>query len=239
MKKINICRFKLNLKQCGSIAVVILVGIVLSFSQGCTLKSTYNEKVSELEACKAHDAEMTSKLVALQNTRNDLTEEIERRERESERMNELYVELLMDLKGEIDNSQLVIKQMKSGVNVNLPHDVLFASGSAEVTESGRKVLMKVGKELAELPYQTLVGGYTDNVPVSDNLAKQFPSNWELAGARAAAVVRVLEEAGVSSQQLRAVSMGENTPIASNDTPEGRAQNRRIVIRLRPVVIEEE
>mgnify|MGYP003573456796 CR=1 FL=1 len=238
MNKSIACCFKLNLKQCGTVTAVILMGIVLSLSQGCTLKSTYNDKVSELEACKAHDAEMTDKLVALQNTRNDLTAEIERRKKASERMNALYSELLMDLKGEIDNSQLVIKQMKSGVNVHLPHDVLFASGSAEVTEEGRKVLLHVGQELAELPYQTLVGGYTDNVPVSDNLAKQYPSNWELAGARAASVVRVLEEAGVSSQQLRAVSMGENMPVASNDTPEGRAENRRIVIRLRPVVPEE-
>jgi chemotaxis protein MotB len=238
MNKFVDCHFKLSLRQCGNIAALILVGIVFSLSQGCTLRSTYNDKVSELKACKAHDAEMTSKLVELQNTRNDLTEEIERRERESERMNALYVELLMDLKGEIDNSQLVIKQMKSGVNFHLPHDVLFSSGSAEVTEDGRKVLLHVGEELAELPYQTLVGGYTDNVPVSENLAKQYPSNWELAGARAAAVVRVLEEAGVANTRLRAISMGENMPIASNDTPEGRAQNRRIVIRLRPVVIEE-
>jgi len=238
MNKSIDCRFKVNLRQCGNIAAVILVGIVFSLSQGCTLKSTYNAKVTELEACQVHDAEMTNKLVQLQNTRNSLTEEIEARKKVASRMNNLYRELLTDLKMEIDNSQLVIKQMKSGVNVHLPHDVLFSSGSAEVTEDGRKVLLHVGAELAELPYQTLVGGYTDNVPVSANLVKQYPSNWELAGARAAAVVRVLEEAGVSSQQLRAISMGENMPVASNDTPEDRAQNRRIVIRLRPVVLDE-
>jgi chemotaxis protein MotB len=238
MNKSIACRFKLNIKQCGTFTVVILVGIVLSLSQGCTLRSTYNDKVSELDACNAHDAEMTDKLVALQNTRNDLTEELERRKQASERMNALYSELLMDLKGEIDSSQLVLKQMKSGVNVHLPQHVLFSSGSAEVTEDGRKVLLHVGAELAELPYQTLVGGYTDNIPVSANLAKQYPSNWELAGARAASVVRVLEEAGVSGPQLGAISAGKYKPIASNDTPEGRAQNRRIVIRLRPIVPEE-
>ena len=238
MNKSIACRFKLNLRQCGTITAVILVGIIFSFSQGCTLKSTYNAKVSELEACKDHDAEMTDRLIELQNTRNDLTEEIEKRKKASERMNALYSELLTDLKGEIDTNQLVIKQMKAGVNVHLPQHVLFSSGSAEVTESGRKVLLHVGEELSELPYQTFVVGFTDNVPISAHLAKQYPSNWELAGARAASVVRVLEEAGVSSPQLRALSMGENMPIASNDTPEGRAENRRIVIRLRPVVLEE-
>ncbi len=238
MNKSIDCRFKVILRQCGNIAAVILVGIVFSLSQGCTLKSTYNAKVTELEACQAHDAEMTNKLVQLQNTRNSLTEEIEARKKVAERMTAFYNELVSDLAGEIGNNQLTIKQMKSGVNVHLPHDVLFSSGSAEVTENGRKVLLHVGAELAELPYQTLVGGYTDNVPVSANLIKKYPSNWELAGARAAAVVRVLEEAGVSSQQLRAISMGENMPVASNDTAEGRAKNRRIVIRLRPVVLDE-
>ncbi|MBW2143788.1 MAG: OmpA family protein, partial [Deltaproteobacteria bacterium] len=58
---------------------------------------------------------------------------------------------------------------------------------------------------------------------------------ELAGARAAGVVRVLEEAGVAKERLRVLSLADNLPVASNDTPEGRAQNRRIAIRLRPVV----
>jgi chemotaxis protein MotB len=78
-------------------------------------------------------------------------------------------------------------------------------------------------------------GFTDNVPVGPNLAERFPSNWELAGARAASVVRVMEEEGIPAPQLVAVSRGETEPIASNDTAEGRAQNRRIDVRLRPVV----
>jgi len=217
------------------IVTVILTGIVLLFLQGCTLNSTHNKVVAELDACKAHDAEMTKKLVQLQNTRNSLTEEIEARKKGAQQMTEIYKELVSDLAGEIGNNYLTIKQMKSGVNVNLPHDVLFPSGSADLCDSGRKLLLKVGAELTEIPYQVIVGGFTDNVPVSDRLAKIYPTNWELAGARAASVVRVLEEAGVAKERLRALSLGENVPVASNDTPEGRAQNRRIAIRLRPVI----
>ena len=92
--------------------------------------------------------------------------------------------------------------------------------------------------MAEVPFQVIVGGYTDNVPVGKNLMAKYPTNWDLAAARAVEVVRVLENSGVPQEQLRAVSFGENMPIATNDSAEGRAQNRRIEIRLRPVVVVE-
>ena len=78
-------------------------------------------------------------------------------------------------------------------------------------------------------------GFTDNVPVGPQLRAQFPSNWEVAGARAASVVRLMQAEGVPAAQLVAVSQGENQPIASNATAEGRAQNRRIDVRIRPIV----
>lgn len=151
----------------------------------------------------------------------------------------LYEQLVNNLSNEMDRKEITIQQMQSGVVLNLPESVLFDSGSALVKQSGTKVLNKVAKELQDVPYQTIVGGFTDNVPISKSLAKQFPTNWDLAAARATSVVRLLEENGVPGGRLVAVSLGENQPVASNDTPEGRAQNRRIEIRLRPVVIEEE
>jgi chemotaxis protein MotB len=76
----------------------------------------------------------------------------------------------------------------------------------------------------------LVQGHTDDVPTRGGA---YPSNWELAGARAASVVRILVEQGVPPTRLAAVSLGDTQPIASNDTPEGRAANRRIEIQLVP------
>jgi chemotaxis protein MotB len=127
--------------------------------------------------------------------------------------------------------------MQSGVNLNLPEGILFDSGSAEVKKTGEIVLHKMAKELWDVPYQTIVVGFTDNVPVSKRLAEKFPSNWDLAAARATNVVRMLEESSVPKERLVVVSAGENQPVASNDTVEGRAQNRRIEIRLRPVIVE--
>ena len=76
-------------------------------------------------------------------------------------------------------------------------------------------------------------GNTDNVPVGPELRKLYPTNWELAGARAAEVVRLLADNGVDPATMRAVSRGPFDPIASNDTAEGRAENRRTEIVLRP------
>ena len=151
----------------------------------------------------------------------------------------VYEKLVKNLSSEVDRKEITIKQMQSGVTLHLPEGVLFDSGSAQVKKTGTKVLNKVAKELQDVPYQTIVGGFTDNVPISKKLAQQFPSNWDLAAARATSVVRLLENNGVPKGRLVAVSLGENQPVASNDTPEGRAQNRRIEIRLRPVVIEEQ
>ena len=126
--------------------------------------------------------------------------------------------------------------MKSGVKVNLANEILFPSGSAKLNATGMEVLQRAAAELKKSPYQTLVAGFTDDVAISNNLKDKFPSNWELAGARAASVVRLLEKEGVNSAQLVALSFGENQPVASNDTSEERSKNRRIEIILRPVAV---
>ncbi len=125
--------------------------------------------------------------------------------------------------------------LKDGLHLVLSEEILFPTGSDELNDTGREVLRRLVEELEQLPYQIAVIGYSDNVPVGPRLAARFPSNWELAGARAASVVRLFQGAGIPAQQLVVISRGEGQPIASNDTPEGRAENRRIEVRLRPVV----
>jgi len=146
----------------------------------------------------------------------------------------LYDDLVKELSSELDAKSIKIKEMKDGVNVNLAEDILFSSGSATLNDSGKKVITKVSQKLKDIPHQVIVAGFTDNVPIRGKLTQKFPTNWELAGARAASVVRLLEQEGVDRKKLTAVSFGENEPVESNDTPEGRAQNRRIEIRMRPV-----
>lgn len=151
-----------------------------------------------------------------------------------ERTSKLYDDLVSELSSELKANEIKISEMKDGVTVNLSQDILFPSGSATLNNEGVSVIKKVSTKLKNIPHQIIVAGFTDNVPIKGELAKIFPSNWELAGARAASVVRLLEKQGVDSNKLTAVSFGENKPVASNDDWKLRAQNRRIEIRLRPV-----
>lgn len=175
---------------------------------------------AELEAKQAALAETTQKLQATADY--------------MKKTDKLYDDLVNELSSELDAKTIKIKEMKDGVNVNLSEDILFPSGSATLNDSGKQVIKKVSAKLKDIPHQVIVAGFTDNIPIRGTLTKIFPTNWELAGARAASVVRLLESEGVDSNKLTAVSYGENQPVESNDTAEGRSQNRRIEIRLRPV-----
>lgn len=148
--------------------------------------------------------------------------------------NKLYDDLVKELSTELKANEIKIQEIKDGVTVNLSQDILFPSGSATLNDSGRDVIKKVSNKLKDIPHQIIVAGFTDNVPIKGDLTKIFPTNWELAGARAASVVRLLEKYGVDSDKMTAVSYGENKPVASNADWQSRKLNRRIEIRLRPV-----
>ena len=92
---------------------------------------------------------------------------------------------------------------------------------------------KVVPQLNTASYTVDVVGSTDNVPIGPELADRYPTNWELAGARAALVTRHLQAGGVDPTAMSAVSNGQYHPVASNDTPEGRAKNRNVALLLRP------
>ncbi len=165
--------------------------------------------------------------------RGDLSSSRERlanREAEIEKMRSTYDVLVSDLEDEVAAGQIQIEQLRSGLAMNLSEEILFASGSAALNASGAAVLRKVGGRLNDLQHAVVVRGHTDDVPI----AGRYPSNWELAAARASAVVRLLTEVGVDPARLTVVSRAEYEPVASNETREGRARNRRIEIRLEPV-----
>jgi chemotaxis protein MotB len=108
---------------------------------------------------------------------------------------------------------------------------LFPSGKAKLSREGRGALAQVAGVLAEIKERSFqVAGHTDNVPIRNN---RFKSNWSLSSARAVAVVQHLIKNGVTSTNLSAAGYGDTQPVASNDTKEGRAQNRRIEIVLQP------
>jgi len=155
------------------------------------------------------------------------------RETQIASMQSTYDELVTDLESELSAGQIEIERLREGLRLNVSDDVLFASGSARLDQIGRDVLIKVAARLKDLDDFVEVRGHTDDRRIRGTLAKRFPSNWELAAARAASVVRLLEEEGVPGERLAVVSLGPNDPLVANDSPENRARNRRIEIRLEP------
>jgi type VI secretion system protein ImpK len=111
--------------------------------------------------------------------------------------------------------------------VTILGDGLFKPGEATVSSDNQGLLARIGDALRGVPGPVDVIGHTDNVPIR---TLRFPSNWELSKARAESVARILS-ARVAAERLRADGRGEAEPVVPNDTPQGRAKNRRVEITL--------
>ena len=142
-----------------------------------------------------------------------------------------FKKLLSRFQSLIDAGKLRIKIVDGRMVLELPTDILFASGSATLSPEGDAALQEVGGVLAEMRDRSFqVEGHTDNVPIE---TRRFSSNWELAAARALGVRATLETAGMKPEQLSAASFGETRPVADNSSAAGKAANRRIEIVLVP------
>lgn len=114
------------------------------------------------------------------------------------------------------------------LQVELRDSILFESGSAELSVQARDIFSEMARLLAEYDNPIQVEGHTDDQPIRN---QRYPSNWELSSARASAIVKLLSGAGVGPQRLSAVGYGEHQPVSSNETPEGRAKNRRVALMI--------
>jgi chemotaxis protein MotB len=152
-------------------------------------------------------------------------------EREQRERNRIYEEVLARFRTLIDGGRLTVSIVNGRMVIHLPQDILFESGSANLSRDGRQTLGEVAGVLAELTDRRFqVEGHTDNVPIS---TARFPSNWELSAARSLSVVHLLTEQGVSPENLSGAGYGEHQPVASNENPENRRRNRRIEIVMLP------
>ena len=124
--------------------------------------------------------------------------------------------------------QVSTELSEEGLMIRLKEKALFASGSAALEGQADQIVPVIAGLLASLPERVTISGHTDNVPIS---TAQFPSNWELSSARAVSLMRGLMGAQPSLNPARFSALGysEYRPIASNDTDEGRAQNRRVEV----------
>jgi len=137
------------------------------------------------------------------------------------------------LGAEIDDKQIKLQMMEKGLVITVVGDLLFDSGKAKIRSEAFPLLTKVSAVLKDNMAQFNIGieGHTDNVPIKQS---GWKSNWELSTARALSVLHYLaNDQGISPERLSAIGYGEYRPLVSNETSDGRKQNRRVEIVILP------
>ena len=193
----------------------LIVLIFLLIVPACVSQKTYDETAAERDSYKAARDSIAAEEAELRRAYEDLSK--------------LYED-------EIAASELTIEQLVNGVQMEIPSDVLFQSGGVRPTfsDESREQLQRLAEYLNSTDFHIAIVGHTDSQKPVGALAERYPTNWELGAARAANAVRALVDRGVDPERIVAVSKGEFKPIDTNETADGRANNRRVEIVLRTV-----
>jgi chemotaxis protein MotB len=195
------------------------------------------ETQAEIDRLTEQNGEMSERLEAMGRLATDLEEarrlaaEYERRAQQQQARLAAFRRMLGQFQAMIDSGRLRVRIVRGQMVIEMASAILFRSGRAELSSEGEETLTQVAEVLRTIPNRHFqVAGHTDNIPVRRS---RFGSNWELSTARATTVVQYLQEAGVDPSFLSAAGYSEFAPSGSNDSEEGRAQNRRIEIVLMP------
>lgn len=159
------------------------------------------------------------------------------REQTSSEAEGLRLTLASELQSaEVENVSVLSARADNSIPIRLGNADFFDPGSAKLTKRGAENLTKLGKVIkAYGDRRIVVEGHTDSVPIGLGLRAMYESNWELSVARAATAVRHLAAGNqIDPKQLTASGFGQYQPLASNDTEQGRQQNRRVEVVLYPV-----
>ncbi len=125
-----------------------------------------------------------------------------------------------------------VREDREGIRITIQSPILFDSGKAELREEALPVLEELIKVLRESPNDVVIEGHTDNVPIN---TPEFPSNWELSTARAISVTKYFFERGdLEPRRFNVAGYGEYHPVSTNETAEGRQENRRVEILLKKI-----
>lgn len=181
-----------------------------------------------VESLRSRASTLEGDLTAAERERDELRE----RERQANERLATFRAMLERFRSMIDSGRLRVSIVRNRMVVELPDNVLFDSGQAELKPEGAATLAEVASVLASIEGRVFqIAGHTDNVPIR---SRRFPSNWELSTARAVVVARYLIDNGnMTSDRISAAGYADTVPIESNDTEDGRSRNRRIEIVLMP------
>jgi chemotaxis protein MotB len=196
------------------------------------------ELETELERVQKQRAELEQRAADTQKdlkaTHADLAE-LQQRRTDAEKRLAMIKEVTAKLQQMIDTGKLGVVTREGRMIVQMPAEVLFESGSAELSKEGETTLREVAKALkSDADRKLIVAGHTDNRRIGE---AKFKNNWELSAARAVTVTELLVRTGLKPKNLVAAGFGEFHPIGDNRTAKGRQDNRRIEIEIQPPELE--
>lgn len=190
-------------------------------------KGSLQDSLSSLEQAVADRMEEINRLAAEKS-------QLEQERAELAKKSQTFEDLVSGLQDEMEQKLIDVKRQGQRITVNVSDQVLFDSGRAEVKLAGQAALDKIARVLSRVDDRRIdIEGHTDNLRISGELSRVFPTNWELSAVRATNVVRYLEAKGVDPKRMAAVGKSEFRPVTANTTPVGRQANRRIEIVLTP------
>jgi chemotaxis protein MotB len=202
--------------------VVVVLSLVVLFAMmatGCSNKELIQQKDTQ-------SAELQSELDQLQ---GDL-------EAERARTGQLQSDLDNALSDMRSKEQVWMEEKNGLTQVTIDGEVTFSSGSTRLTTEGKEILNRIFDVVEQYPDRSImIEGHTDNVPIAERFQSRYRSNWELSSARAHTVLHYVQKKyNIDSNRIGAVGYGEFRPIATNDTKDGQAMNRRVVITIAPM-----
>jgi chemotaxis protein MotB len=173
-----------------------------------------------------------SKLVDEINSSNKYIQELIASKNKSDSLNMVLTNNLTRSLSREEMQDVDVKVLKGVVYISLSDNMLYKSGSYEISDKANATLAKIAKIIMDYKdYDVLIEGNTDNVPISK---PNIRNNWDLSTLRASSVVQALQNNfGVDPKRLTAGGRGEYNPVAANDTPQGRERNRRTEIIITP------
>lgn len=198
-----------------------------------TLDEVFRKPITSLETIDLGD--VVSYIAGIDTDESD--EPINKTVNNPDDINDFSQELPLDLlikevkdkfKGLIKDGKLQLREEQNWLEIQISSNLLFRTGGSFLTLEADELIAELGKVLKTFINPITVEGFSDNVPIENEI---YPSNWELSADRAARVVRAFIEEGVHPTRLAAVGYGSNFPVASNKTVEGRKQNRRVVLLI--------
>jgi len=201
-----------------TIALVVVLLVVIT--TGCS----HNKQLAEENRLTSTRlAELEKRLSQLESERNKARVEADNLQRELAQLAE--------------KEKLSLQKLDKYTVLTLPNNLVFGSGSTQLSNEGISVLAKIADIFKRYPdYEIRVEGHTDNKQIKPEFQHRFLTNWELASARATTVVRhLIATHKMDPRKLGAVGYGEHRPTAGNETEQGRAKNRRVEFHIYPVM----